>query len=365
MGNHREIYRIDRLPVFQNRMFESEAEARNAVTGDLVLVQDRRTGLVFNKAFQPELVQYDACYQNEQAVSPVFRAHLDQAAAIITKCFGRNSLIEVGCGKGYFLEMLQGMGIEITGFDPAYEGSNPRVIKRYFEPGIGIRADGIILRHVLEHVMNPVLFLQKIKDANAGNGRIYIEVPCLDWICERRAWFDIFYEHVNYFRLSDFHRMFAHVIEAGHIFGGQYIYVVAELSSLRTPQRDRSDDFCLPDGFLNSVNRYAASFNSPGRGSRNTDFFQSAVWGGASKGVLFSLLLERAGARVDIIIDINPAKQSRYLPATGLKVLSPEDAMKRLSPGAKIFVMNSNYLSEIKEMSCNSFDYIGIDHDQF
>lgn len=364
MNNHREIYRIARLPVFQNRMFESEVEARNAVTGDIVLVQDGKTGLIFNKAFQPELVQYDAHYQNEQAVSSVFRSHLDQAAEIIIKCFGRNSLIEVGCGKGFFLELLQGMGIEITGFDPAYEGNNPHVIKRYFEPGIGIRADGIILRHVLEHVINPVQFLQKIKDANAGNGRIYIEVPCIDWIREYRAWFDIFYEHVNYFRLSDFHRMFTHIIESGRIFGGQYIYVVAELSSLRVPQSDPSDDFCLPDDFLSSVSRYAASFNSPNKGTLNTEHFQSAVWGGASKGVLFSLLLERAGARVDIVIDINPAKQGRYLPGTGLKVLSPEDAMNRLSPGAKIFVMNSNYLSEIKQMSFNSFDYIGIDYDQ-
>lgn len=364
MNNYREIYRIDRLPVFQNRMFESEAEARSAVTGDIVLVQDGRTGLIFNMAFQPELVQYDANYQNEQAVSPVFRAHLDQTAGIIVKYFGKNALIEVGCGKGYFLEMLQAIGIEITGFDPAYEGSNPRVIKKYFEPGIGIRADGIILRHVLEHIMNPVLFLQKIKGANAGNGKIYIEVPCLDWIRERRAWFDIYYEHVNYFRLSDFHRMFSHVIETGRIFGGQYIYVVAELSSLRTPQSDVLDDFCIPDDFLNSVNRYAACCGQD-KESRNSEHFQFAVWGGASKGVLFSLLLERAGVRVDIVIDINPEKQGRYLPATGLEVLSPEDAMKRLSPGAKVFVMNSNYLSEIKEMSCNSFDYIGIDYDQF
>lgn len=365
MNNHQEIYRIDRLPVFQNRMFESEAEARNAVTGDIVLVQDRLTGLIFNKAFQPELLQYDAHYQNEQAVSSVFRTHLDQVAAIIVKNFGRNSLIEVGCGKGFFFEMLQAMGIEITGFDPAYEGRNPSVIKRYFEPGTGIRADGIILRHVLEHVMNPVQFLQKIKDANAGNGRIYIEVPCLDWMRERRAWFDIFYEHVNYFRLSDFYRIFAHVIEAGHIFGGQYIYVVAELSGLRTPRRDFSDVFCLPDDFLNSVNRYAASFNNSGKGKRHTEHFQSAVWGGASKGVLFSLFLERAGARVDIVIDINPAKQGRYLPSTGLKVMSPEEAMSRLLPGSKIFVMNSNYLYEIKQMSYNLFNYIGVDYDQF
>src|SRR5690606_40601222 len=51
---------------------------------------------------------------------------------------------------------------------------------------------------------------------------------------------------------------------------------------------------------------------------------KSAVWGGASKGVLFSLMMERAGADVELVIDINPAKQNRYLPASGLQVTSPE-----------------------------------------
>jgi hypothetical protein len=48
---------------------------------------------------------------------------------------------------------------------------------------------------------------------------------------DRRAqsWFDLFYEHVNYFRLDDLRRMFGTVHEAGHLFGGQYLYIVADL----------------------------------------------------------------------------------------------------------------------------------------
>ena len=85
------------------------------------------------------------------------------------------------------------------------------------------------------------------------------------------------------------------------------------------------------------------------------------VWGGASKGVVFSLLRLRAGLSVDTVIDVNPAKQGKFLPATGLKVLSPERALVDLPTNAAIYVMNSNYLQEIKEMSHNKFHYIGID----
>ena len=122
--------------------------------------------------------------------------------------FAGKSLLEVGCGKGLFLERLLAAGFDVTGLDPTYEGSNPRVIREFFTPEVGIRAEGIVLRHVLEHVQDPVAFLAGLREANGGRGTIYIEVPCLDWIASHHAWFDIFYEHVNYFRPR---RLRAHV----------------------------------------------------------------------------------------------------------------------------------------------------------
>ena len=198
MSHLRELYRAEQLPVFQNRMFATPEEAKNCIKGDMVLVQDLQTGLIFNKAFQPELMQYDADYQNEQAVTSMFRAHLRDVSEIINKHFHDRTLIEVGCGKGYFLEYLQGLGFEIAGLDPTYEGANPNVLKKYFSPELGLRANGIILRHMLEHVQHPIGFLANLCESNGGVGKVYLEVPCFDWICQHRAWFDIFYEHVNY-----------------------------------------------------------------------------------------------------------------------------------------------------------------------
>jgi hypothetical protein len=85
------------------------------------------------------------------------------------------------------------------------------------------------------------------------------------------------------------------------------------------------------------------------------------VWGGASKGVIFSLLRQRAGYAVDVVIDVNPAKQGRYLPGTGLLVHSPATGLASLPSGSPIYVMNSNYLEEIKAMSNHQYHYIGID----
>lgn len=350
---HDELLRIEGLPVLQNRVFHTAAEGRASPRGELVLTQSTVTGLVFNGRFDQALLTYDADYQNEQACSSVFRQHLDDVLAIIRRhCLG-SSLIEVGCGKGYFLEHLRQAGYDATGIDPAYEGKNPRVVRAPFSSELGMTADALVLRHVLEHIQDPVAFLRAIALANGNQGKIYIEVPCFDWILERCAWFDIFYEHVNYFRTSDFDRMFGRVHEQGHVFGGQYQYVVADLASLRTPIAKPQDHIAMPANFTAGIEKSKAI-------ARAT-LGEKAIWGASSKGVIFAHHLQAAGIEFDLAVDINPVKQDRYMAGTGLKIVAPETALRTLPAGALVFVMNSNYFDEIVTQSRGKFRLIKVD----
>ena len=245
----REVYRAEQLPVLQNRMFASAEAARASARGDVVLVQSTESGLVFNRAFRPELVEYDADYQNEQGLSGAFARHLDavldvDAAPLRRQEPGRGRLRQGPLPRAAARRRLRRHRARSD-----LRRINPRVIREFFTPAVGIRAEGIVLRHVLEHVQDPVAFLAGLREANGGRGTIYIEVPCLDWIAAHHAWFDIFYEHVNYFRRVDFERMFGTVHEAGHSFAGQYLYVVADLATLRAPRRPRDDVVRLPPGF--------------------------------------------------------------------------------------------------------------------
>jgi hypothetical protein len=348
------MYRQNRFPILQNRVYSSAEEARNCVLGDINIVQDLDTGLIFNATFKSDLMVYDLNYNNEQAFSGVFKEHLNWVAHTIEVHFGKQNLIEVGCGKGFFLELLLSRGFEISGFDPAYDGTNSRIIKQYFEPGIiKSPARGLILRHVLEHILNPINFLSKLKKSNGGQGLIYIEVPCFDWIVKNRTWFDIFYEHVNYFRLNDFKRMFGRVVECGYCFGGQYFYVIADLSTLRQPKYNESCQMLFPKNFLMSLNSVQEK-----QQRIEKKRLDAAVWGAGSKGVIFLLLRERIGLPINMVIDINHSKQGKFLPVTGLKVYSPSQAMMILKDGATVYVMNSNYLAEIKEITNHRFNYV-------
>jgi SAM-dependent methyltransferase len=344
------LYQQSGFPIFQNRMYDSRDDGLNCPKGQLSIVQNRNTGLIYNAGFSAELMTYDSAYQNEQGISFSFGKHLDEVADIISANIAKDGIAEVGCGKGLFLEKLLARGFDVAGFDPTYEGDNTRVKREYFSSTYGKIFYGFVLRHVLEHVQDPVSLVSKIAEANKGRGLIYIEVPCLDWIIAHNAWYDVFYEHVNYFRLDDFNSMFGSVVDSGRLFGGQYLYVVARLDSLRKPVAKQSS-LLKPGEFV--------SFDKSVFAVAPTS--KMAIWGGASKGVIFVLMARRNQFQIDHVADINPAKQGKYLAATGHEVISPARLNVVLPSGSNLFVMNSNYLDEIRSASNNAYNYICIE----
>ncbi|WP_297099808.1 class I SAM-dependent methyltransferase [Thermomonas sp.] len=347
------LFEARNVPAYQNKMFETREAAHACPTGDVVIAQDPASGLVRNIAYEPGILCYDETYQNEQGNSPQFRDHLDQVLAKVTSAFGSRDILEIGCGKGLFVELMRDRGLRARGIDDAYEGHAPYIEKRHFGAAVETCVDAIVLRHVLEHIPDPQGFLHLIAAANGHRGLIYIEVPCFDWIMRNRAWFDVFYEHVNYFRLDDFHRLFGQVNDSGHLFGGQYLYAIADLSSLRTelPASARID---FPADFTRALDSLAEqALAAPLR--------RRVIWGAAAKGVMFSHFLGHRGVAFDAAVDINPGKQGRYLASSGLRVASPEQVLDGLPPGSDIYVMNSNYLPEVSEAGGNLFRYIPVD----
>ena len=337
-------------PVQQNRVYETKYEAINCLKGDVVIIQNHKTGLIYNSSFDTELMVYDESYDNEQSHSKAFQCHLEEVLTLVKQYLGTKNLIEVGCGKGYFLEKLLASGVSVLGFDPTYAGDNDKIVKSYFSPDlISSNTEGLILRHVLEHIPDPVSFLENLKHANGGKGKIYIEVPCFDWIVKNRMWFDIFYEHVNYFRLRDFNNIFSKVHASGTFFGGQYIYIIADLQDLRVPVAQIDDRLsAVSQEFFQGINSLGPKY----------------IWGASSKGVIYALNKVRAGQQIDYAIDVNPAKQGKFMPVTGIEIVSPSNAMHFLEDGAEICVLNPNYLKEIDGMTKNKFRLTTFDNEK-
>lgn len=115
---------------------------------------------------------------------------------------------QVGCSDGYTLSRFKEGGYDVMGIDPspnAAEVSN----KLYgIKPTVGFfenyipkkedKYDLIILTHILEHLYDPSISLNKCNELLALDGNLLIEVPALT---HPENWSISFFtfEHVNYF----------------------------------------------------------------------------------------------------------------------------------------------------------------------
>ena len=349
------IFSANNYPIFQNVLYDTPELAMKCKVADIEIEQDKETGLIYNKKFNPKLMYYDEEYHNEQQFSETFKNHLNNVKDIITRNFDKNSILEIGCGDGYFLEFLHNNGFDIEGMDPSYKGNNINIKKEYYTENSGKIYNAIILRHVLEHLEDPYTFLLNLKNANKNNGLIYIEAPNLNYINDHCIFTNFFYEYVTYFRLNDLESMFDSILESGTIFNEQYIYIVARLDSLKLPVK--TDDFYLNKNFFDKLNNYIDIIKKSNS--------KKVIWGCSSKGVIFSILLNKNDAKADYFVDIKPNKQNKYMPIISNKdgygkVHSYDTIKKYLDNDSIIFIMNSNYKNEIINFTNNKYNYITI-----
>ncbi len=114
-----------RMPVHQNLVMDNQEAAIDIERGELDIAFCAECGFVFNRAFDPDKLSYNANYENTQTCSPSFSGYVDALVEHLIR--DRNiqncRIVEVGCGKGEFLrKLVTGDGARNSGygFDPAY-----------------------------------------------------------------------------------------------------------------------------------------------------------------------------------------------------------------------------------------------------
>lgn len=107
-------------------------------------------------------------------------------------------VLEVGCGAGGILSVFKDAGADVLGldFDDDYlsiaRNMNISVRKGSLEKiSDNEKFDLIILSHVLEHIVNPSYFLEKLSTHLNNNGIIYIEVPSINNVSEGGYQYDL------------------------------------------------------------------------------------------------------------------------------------------------------------------------------
>jgi len=364
-GTHlTEIYRLDSIPVQSCVLLDSREEALAFPRHGLALAFCEACGFVFNADFDLALVDYASTTEESQHFSGTFNRFARELVAEIASSYdleGKRTL-EIGCGKGDFLQELArqthtiGIGVD-PGFIPErLPGANGHDIgfqREYFDPEtIPVAPDFVVCRHTLEHIPEVGRFLSDIARVIDGRSHvgIFFETPDVRRVLAEGAFWDIYFEHCSYFTLGSHARLFRRagldVTRLYLAYDDQYIIQYAAPGGAGRPLPQEDD--------LQAVRALAAAFPAKVAKTRAhwTGFVRErhgagkavAIWGGGSKGVSF-LTTNGLGEEVAQVVDINPHKQGKFLPGTGHRVIGPE-ALKAAPPDT-VIVMNPIYLPEI------------------
>jgi len=360
------------VPTLQNTTLSTVHDALNYPMGSLRMLRCPECSFVWNEKFRTELISYDANYDNDVSTSDYYMQHLEAMVDRVLASVPPNqpiSYVEVGCGEGDFLNLVfqksAGRCVSAIGFDPSFTGedklqSGVVVHKSFFGRNelalIPPDANVICSRHTIEHVPNVRDFTASLAAAvGSPNCRLLVETPNVDWILRHGAFQDFFYEHCSLFTPHSMTRLLAEqglMTQVTSVYDGQYMWAEATRASQKLASLSHlvlgSDSLDLANKYVARRSDLISHWSSFVRNRRSHGVV--AIWGGASKGVTFALLLATEGdCELDCAIDLNTSKQGRFLPTTGLPVVSPSDAKHR---GVQtVVIMNPNYEGEIRELA--------------
>ena len=360
------FFELKDIPVLANAPCTTRERALSFPTGDVRLAFCPDCGHIFNTDFDPSRLQYDEFYENSLHYSKLFDTYVrDLANDLVSRLdLHGKDIIEIGCGKGDFLALLCEIGANRgVGFDPSYEpdrlqnGSTKRfqiVQELYSEAHSHLHCDLLCCRQVLEHIARPQQFLAGLANSLGSRSHstdVFFEVPNALYTLRHKGIWDIIYEHVSYFWSLPLRRLFERsgfdVQDVRESFGGQYLCLEAGPS--RGPQSNGQDD-----AELAQVTAEAEAFSQTFRSTIDaaaevlTDLRQrgrrAVVWSAGSKGVTFLNIFKHLGL-LEYVVDINPHKQGRFIPGTGVEIVPPE-FLKSFRPDL-VFLMNPLYREEI------------------
>ena len=315
-----------------------------------------------------EYKKSDTIFNNDyvyfSSYSKSWLAHAKNYTDLMIARFGFNTqsnVIEIASNDGYLLQYFKEKQVPVLGIEPtantakvAEEKGIPSVIDFF---GVRLatklaaenkKADLLLGNNVLAHVPDIVDFVAGMKIILKETGVITMEFPHLVQLIDNSQFDTIYHEHFSYLSFHTVKQIFASQslqlfdVEEIHTHGG----------SLRIYAKHADDDSHpvsenvaillkkeMDKGITSSV--YYKNFQQKALKIKLdiTDFIiqqkrkgkRVAAYGAAAKG---NTLLNYCGIKkdmVDFVVDANPHKQNKFLPASHIPVMN-EQYLKNAKP---------------------------------
>lgn len=314
------VYSMEHVPSLVQNMAESKQDALDQKV-DLLLYQCAFCGLV---QFDCEPVYYYKDVVRAGGLSAHMRELRRTQFDHLVKDYHLEGgkIVEIGCGKGEFLSVLQeydvsAYGIETDGnlvecartsginVDQVYSDDNWQDERGPF--------DAFISFNYLEHQPDPNLLVRGIYQNTTENAIGLVTVPSFEYFIEKGAYYEFMRDHIAYYTEQSLKLLFENngfeILETSRVDGDTTQVIVRKRKALNLPDFNGQQET-----IEQKINTYLTENNIQ----------RYAIWGASHQGLTLLSTLNLV-KDAEYIVDSAPHKWNKYSPVSGLLIRKPED----------------------------------------
>ncbi len=262
------------------------------------------------------------------------------------------NIVEIGCGKGEYLSLMDEFNINTYGIEHSQESvdycinKGLNVSKMYLENSNDIinknfNFDAFFILNFFEHLVNPSLTL-KILSENLNEDAVgIIEVPNFDMMLKNNLFSEFINDHLFYFTKETLTSTLSNngfeIVELNEVW---HDYIISAVVKKRK-NLDLTHFKHYQNEMTNELTKYINNFKDV------------AIWGASHQGISV-IALTQIQSKIKYVIDDAPFKQGKYTHATHIPIVSSKKL--KTDPVDAIIVMAASYSDEVVKKIKLKFD---------
>ncbi|OGW41237.1 MAG: methyltransferase [Nitrospirae bacterium RBG_13_39_12] len=262
-------------------------------------------------------------------------------------------IIEIGCGRGEYLSIIQQFGINAYGLEHSEESvmqcvkNGLKVLQGFIDSSTyrldHAPFDAFIILNFLEHLPDPNSTLRGIYNNLTDDAVGLVEVPNFDMILRNKLFSEFTCDHLFYFtretlnatlRLNGFE-----IIDCNEEW---YEYIISAIVKKRE-KIDISHFYKYQAQLKNEIEEYIRRFKDK----------RVAIWGAGHQALAIISLINLAD-KIKYVVDSAAFKQGKYTPATHVRIVSPDTLYS--DPVDAVIVMAASYSDEVARIIRQRYD---------
>lgn len=314
----------------------------------------------------PDGLEHDEYFEDylmSRSCTELYVKYDNELADILDKKYGLKGqkIVEVGCGDGFFGELLIQRGAEVAAIEPsrtACDRAEKRGVKCYntflnekIDDSVKEKFDGFVTKQVMDLVKEPNNFLSSLGKILKPGAWGLIDVPSWTKTLLDMRYYDVLPDRVGYYTAKTLvevmERNHFHVVEVFHGAEDEYVgaYVVYEGEKNGLHKRFNAEFQEFSERFTKLMDGYKAAGK------------KVAAWGAGAKGVTIFSFTGMTPETISYVVDKDEFKWNKYLPGSKLKVVPPETVAEQ--PVDAMIITGVMFYKEITRQLVNDFGFKG------